>query len=78
MKQMNGQDNADNRKKLASQEAEKFKTYLTVPREIVDNVHEGFDPVLVFGEVVDTHFLKILNAILDFDDGTKTDQEFIE
>jgi hypothetical protein len=33
---------------------------------------------LVLGEIVDTHFIKILNTILDFDDGTKTDAEFIE
>jgi hypothetical protein len=27
---------------------------------------------------VDTHFIKILNAILGFDDKNKTDGEFIE
>jgi hypothetical protein len=32
----------------------------------------------VSSEIVDTHFIKILNSILDFDDKNKTDAEFIE
>lgn len=34
MKQMNQQDTAENRKKLADKEATKFKTYLTIPSQI--------------------------------------------
>lgn len=75
---MNGQDNQESRKALAEGEAKNFKTYLTVPQELVFHVHEGFDPILVTNEVVDTHFLKILNAILDFDETTRSDGEFIE
>jgi hypothetical protein len=40
-------------------------------------VYEGFDPVLVSGDVVDTHFAKVLNLILDFSP-SGTDAEFIE
>jgi len=46
---------------------------LTIPNEIRDNVHEGFDPILVSGEIVDTHFIKILDAILNFDNKNKSD-----
>ena len=42
------------------------------------NIHEGFDPLLVSGEVVDLHFLRILNVILDFDSSTRSDADFVE
>lgn len=42
------------------------------------NVHEGFDPVLASVDVVDAHFIKIINAILNFDNEHQTDGDFIE
>lgn len=68
LKKMGGHDTPEKRKELAEGEAEKFKALLFMPNEVVKNVHEGFDPLLVSGEVVDTHFANILNTILDFDE----------
>ena len=77
LKKMGGQDTPQKRKELVEQEAEKFKALLFVPSEVVPNVYEGFDPVLVSGDVVDVHFAKALNLILDFDD-SGADAHFIE
>jgi len=70
-------DTAEKRKALAQGEADKFKSFLFVPSEVQPNVHEGFDPILVSEDVVDTHFTRILDVILDFDD-TQSDAIFIE
>ena len=78
IKNMNNQDTPENRKALAEKEGAKLKTFITIPTEVYDNIHEGFDPLIVTGEIVDTHFIKIINAILDFDDHNKTDADFIE
>ena len=78
LKKMGGKDTPQKRKELAESEAEKFKSLLSVPHEIEANVYEGFDPLLVSGDVVDTHFAKALNIILDFDDNTGTDAQFVE
>jgi hypothetical protein len=67
LSKMDGVDTPDKRRELAEGEAEKFKSMLFIPGEVVPNVHEGFDPLLVSGEVVDTHFATILDVILDFD-----------
>eukprot|EP00347_Sterkiella_histriomuscorum_P022410 403338593 len=78
IKNMNNQDTPENRKALAEKEGAKLKTFITIPTEVYDNIHEGFDPLIVTGEIVDTHFIKIINAILDFDDHNKTDADFID
>ena len=70
-------DTAEKRKALAQGEADKFKSFLFVPSEVQPNVHEGFDPILVSEDVVDTHLTRILDVILDFDD-TQSDAIFIE
>jgi hypothetical protein len=49
-----------------------------IPSSIKDNVHEGFDPLLVSGEILDTYFIKIINCILDFKNNTQSDPQFIE
>lgn len=77
IKKMGGSDTPDKRKALAQGEADKFKASLKVHPSVQLNVHEGFDPVLVSEEVVDTHFARILDVILDFDD-SQTDAQFIE
>jgi hypothetical protein len=41
---------------------------LKVPASIEANIYEGFDPILVSNEIIDTHFAKILKEILDFED----------
>lgn len=77
IKKMGGQDTPEKRKELIEKEAEKFKGLLFVPREVEPNVYEGFDPVLVSGDVVDVHFAKALNLILDFNESS-SDAEFVE
>ena len=77
LNKMDGVDTPDKRRELAEGEAEKFKSMLFIPGEVVSNVHEGFDPLLVSGEVVDTHFATILDVILDFD-ARRDDSQFIE
>jgi hypothetical protein len=61
---------------LIEKEAEKFKALLSIPNEIAGNIHEGFEPLLVSGEVVDTHFKKCLDLVLDYSDSS--DLAFIE
>ena len=72
MQKMNQVDTAENRKRLVDAEAEKFKTYLFIPTESINNIHEGFDPLIASSDVIDTHFIKIVNAILDFDETANT------
>lgn len=66
MKELEGNDTTENRKKLAEKEAEKFKAQMVVPTEVEKNIHEGFEPLLASADIIDDHFLKVLNAILDF------------
>jgi hypothetical protein len=65
-------------KKLIEAEAEKLKNLLFVPDEIKSNIYEGFEPLLVAGDSVDTHLTRIMDVILDFDPETRPDSEFIE
>jgi len=51
---------------------------LFLPDAVKPNIYEGFDPLLVSGEVVDTHFTRLIDIVLDFDENTRTDAEFIE
>jgi hypothetical protein len=69
-------DTPEVRKRLAEREATKLKTYLTVPAEVRDHVYEGFEPLMVAGEVIDKHFILVLNSILDFNE-SRSDDEFI-
>jgi hypothetical protein len=77
IKRMGGQDSQQKRKTLVETEATKFKEFLKIPNEISRNIHEGFDPLLVSGEIVDSHFERLLDVILDFDQ-SRPDAEFIE
>ncbi len=77
LKRMGGEDTPYKRKLLIEQESEKFKALLFVPREVEPNIYEGFDPLLVSGDVIDAHFAKALNLILDFSDSSP-DSQFIE
>jgi hypothetical protein len=77
-KKLKGQDNPASRKKLIEAEAEKLKNLLFVPDEIKSNIYEGFEPLLVAGDSVDTHLARIMDVILDFDPETRPDSEFIE
>jgi hypothetical protein len=52
---------------MVLEESAKFKAFLKVPEEIKSHIYEGFDPLLVSEEIVDSHFAKILDIILDFD-----------
>ena len=72
---MGGQDTPVKRKEMVEKEAEKFKALIFLPKEVEPNVYEGFDPVLVSGDVVDIHFAKTLNLTLDF---SGDDSTFIE
>lgn len=42
------------------------------------NIFDGFEPLLVAGDVVDSHFARIVDLILDFDDQKRPDSEFME
>ena len=75
---MGGTDTPQKRKEIVEQEAAKLKALLFIPNEIQRNIHEGFDPILVTEEVVDNHFNRIFNFILDFDSNSKNDAQFIE
>lgn len=77
IKEMGNKDTPENRKKLADKECQKFKDLITIPTEILANIHEGFEPLLVSRDTADIHFIKILNTILDFDEKNRTDEEFI-
>lgn len=78
IKNMGNQDTPESRKALAKKEGEKFQAFLTIPSEIKENIHEGFDPLLVSGEVIEAHFVKLINSILDFDDANKSDGQFVD
>lgn len=41
---------------MAQNEADKIKLELFNPDTIISHIHEGFDPLLVIGEIIDTHF----------------------
>ncbi len=49
-----------------------------MPDAVKPNVFDGFEPLLVAGDIVDTHFARIVDVILDFDDQARPDSEFIE
>lgn len=55
-----------------------MKAMLFIPDAVKANIYEGFDPLLVSGEVIDTHFTRFIDLILDFDDVNRNDVEFIE
>lgn len=77
-KKLKGEDTPAKRKQLIDSEGEKLKNLLFVPDAVKPNIFDGFEPLLVAGDLVDTHFARILDLILDFDDQTRPDSEFIE
>lgn len=78
IKYMGGADTPDARKELIAAESEKLKAMFKVPEEIKSHIHEGFEPLLVSEEVIDNHFGRILDLILDFDSANSPDAKFIE
>jgi len=70
---MKGEDTKENRKNLALKEAEKFKTLLFIPDSVKNNVYEGFEPLLIAGEMADKYFEQIVNMVMDFDNTTNSD-----
>lgn len=77
-KKLKGDDSPASRKKLTDVEGEKLKALLFVPDEIKGNIYEGFEPLLVAGDSVDTHLVRIMDIILDFDNESRPDSEFIQ
>ena len=63
---------------MAVREAEKYKAYLIIPEDVRENIYEGFDPIIASSDLIDSHFERIINSILDFDDAQRSDTEFIE
>jgi len=51
---------------------------LFVPDSVKPNIFDGFEPLLVAGDAVDSHFARIVDIILDFDDQTRPDSVFID
>jgi hypothetical protein len=75
---MGGVDTQAARKQLIDNESEALKGMFEVPEEIMSHIHEGFEPLLVSEEVIDNHFVRIIDLILDFDSANSTDANFIE
>lgn len=48
-----------------------------MPIDIVANIYEGFEPLLVTGELVETVVVKYVDYILDFEGGEGSELEFI-
>ena len=78
IKYMGGEDTPAARKELVDTESEQLKAMFNVPEEIKSHIHEGFEPLLVSEEVIDNHFVRIIDLILDFDSANSTDANFIE
>ena len=77
-KRLKGDDTPAKRKQLIETEGEKLKNLLFVPDSVKPNIFDGFEPLLVAGDVVDSHFARIVDLILDFDDQTRPDSVFID
>lgn len=77
-KRLKKDDTPAKRKQLIESEGEKLKNLLFVPDAVKPNIFDGFEPLLVAGDVVDSHFARIVDLILDFDDQARPDSEFIE
>lgn len=77
LKKLGNEDSAQRRQQVAMEEAAKFKALLKIPEAIRPHIYEGFEPLLVSEEVVDSHFSRVLDIILDFDQA-QTDAAFIE
>ena len=54
---MKGSDTPENRNLLAERESDLLKSTLTLSETSRSNAHEGFEPILVAGEVIDNHFI---------------------
>ena len=77
-KRLKGDDTPAKRKQLIETEGEKLKNLLFVPDSVKPNIFDGFEPLLVAGDVIDSHFARIVDLILDFDDQTRPDSVFID
>jgi PleD family two-component response regulator len=76
-KELGAQDTKEARIALADRESQKLNATLIIPQQIAANVYEGFEPLTVSKEIIEKHYLRIFNFILDFD-SSKSDTEFIE
>ena len=74
IREMGGKDTLENRKKLAERESAKLKACLFIPEQIKNNVHEGFDPILVVSDIIDDNFLSIFDFIMDDYQGSESEQ----
>lgn len=52
---------------MAKKEAEKVKESLFVPTALESKVLEGFEPLTVVNELIETHYLKIIDSTMSFD-----------
>jgi hypothetical protein len=71
--ELHGVDTPENRNKLADREANKLKSIITISANVQPNIHEGFDPILVAGETIDSYFIQVIDHILDFDETIETE-----
>jgi hypothetical protein len=74
---MDEEDTPATRKVYAEKESNKMKNNLCVPEAVKENIHEGFDPLLVGGEVIDKHVVLLLTYVLDYNEETVGDEEFV-
>lgn len=64
---MGGSDSRANRKAFIEAESQRIKSCLHITESLKENIYEGFDPLLVSHEIVDTHFTKLIRTLLDFE-----------
>lgn len=55
-------------------ETEKLKNTLKIPSVIEGNVLEGFEPLLVTSELIDVHFMHLVNHALTYVPDSSNDQ----
>ena len=65
MDEMKNEDSPQKRREVADKESSRIKKMLIVPVNLEESVFEGYDPLLNAGELIDTHFILLVNIILD-------------
>jgi hypothetical protein len=59
-------------------ESAKLKHTLVIPAAVSKHILEGFEPLLVTGELIDKHFMHLINHALSYVAGTSNEQVYIE
>jgi len=65
-----GVDTPEKRQMISKKESLMFEKNIFIPEAIKGNVIEGFEPLMVSAEIIETNITTIINMILDFDEST--------